>query len=361
MDTIYYGDQSVEVAPDVDFSILGERPADGVYIGMDEDTYHAAPALSTSGIKHLLTSPMDFWARMSWLNPEYEDEGTDAKDMGKAYHKRVVEGREAFYANYAPALDPRDYPAALTTADEIKERLVQLGAKVSGKKSDLIARLLESDPSAEIWDTLVSEHAEVNKGKDLLSFDLIKRIELSAAMIEKHPQLGKAFTGGYPEVSIFWTDEAGIPMKARLDYLKRQAVVDLKTFSNPFGKPIDRAVAYAIASYKYHIQVAVYMEAVKYAKSGLEWHGAADDFRDKFAKADDPEFLFVFQQTGVAPVARGYVFPKHLSYDCGQIEVRNAKNQFAQYVGAFGKTPWVDMTDIRTLDDTEFPAFMTAG
>lgn len=345
----------------IDWSVLGEAIPDGVYFGFDEEAYHAAPALSASGIKNLLVSPMDFWARASWLNPDYESEDSYAKSLGKAYDKRITEGKEAFYSVYAEALDPKAYPNALRTADEIKERLKLAELKTSGKKDDLVARLLEHDPSAEIWDTLISEHAEANAGKELLPRDQIHRIELAAAMIEKHPQLCKSFTGGYPQVSIFWHDENGVPMKARLDYLKTRAIVDLKTFSNAQGKPIDRAVAYNIASYKYHVQVAVYLEAVEAAKS-LPINGEPEPiWLNKWREADDPEFLFVFQQTGVAPVARGYVFPKALALDCARIEVRGAKETFALCVDTFGTDPWIDTVNIRTFEDLEFPAFMTAG
>ena len=128
---------------------------------------------------------------------------------------------------------------------------------------------------------------------------------------------------------------------------------------------ISVAVAYAIASYKYHIQVAVYLEAVEYAKRFAQEGrviGEVDgDWLKDFSANEEHTFLFVFQQTGIAPVVRGYVFPKALVYDCGKIEVRDAKRMFADYTARFGTDPWVDLSAIRTMDDSEFPAFMTAG
>jgi len=363
-DELYWRDERVPVAPAVDWSVLGEFMPDGIYFGMDEQTYHAAPALSNTGIKNLGTSTMDFWAR-SWMNPEYDGEETEAKDLGKAYDCRIMDGRSRFYARYAQALDAADYPSALRTSDEMKAMLADAGVKVMSKwkKPDLVAEVLKVDPSAEIWETLVSEHAQANAGKELLSFDTIKRIELAAAMIENHPELKKAFTGGYPQVSIFWRDEGGVPMKARLDYLKYAAIVDFKTFSNPFRKPVDKAVAYAIASYKYHIQVAVYVEAVEYAKrfakEGKVYGEPEPSWLKQFSEAEEHTFMFVFQQTGIAPVVRGYVFPRHLVYDCGKIEVRDAKMMFAGCTARYGTDPWVDLSSIRSFDDTEFPAWMT--
>lgn len=347
----------------VDFSALGEPMEDGVYFGLPEDEYHAAKAFSASGIKNMLVSSMDFWAR-SWMNPLKDDEeDSAARAVGKAYHMRIVEGSDRFYENYAAALDPADYPNVLRTSDEIKAALEHAGLKKSGNKADLVARLTENNPNVQIWDVMLEDHQKFNEGKTLLAADLIRKIELSAAMIEKHPKLKKAFAGGYPEVSIFWHDESGIPMKSRLDFMKIRAIVDLKTFSNPFGKPIDRAVTYAMASYKYHIQVAVYFEAVEYAKrliqQGKIFGEVEKGWSKKFIEADEPELFFVFQQTGVSPVARGYILPKTLIYDCAKVEVRDAKTTFINCVKTFGVEPWLDMTDIRSLEDHEFPIWMT--
>ena len=94
--------------------------APGIHFGLPESDYHAVPALSNSGIKWLMVSPMDFWAR-SWMNEKYEHETTSFMDIGTAYHARIVEGREAFYARYAAALDPADHPDVPRTQDELKD------------------------------------------------------------------------------------------------------------------------------------------------------------------------------------------------------------------------------------------------
>jgi hypothetical protein len=341
----------------------------GIYFGLDEAAYHAAPALSNSGIKNLLTSPMDFWARCAWLNPAFETEEKDCFNLGKAYDTRITEGKDAFDAKYAGKIDPADYPDALVTADDLRGALADLGEKRGGNKAELIARIEEAGlGDAVIWDRLVENHEIENDSKTLLSADLIRKIEIAAAMIEKHPQLSKAFTGGYPQVSIFWTcEETGCPMKMRSDYLKTRAVVDLKTFANPFGKPIDRAVTYAMASYKYHIQAAVYQEGIAAAKAMFRAHGPSaingeaptPAWIESFAASEEHAFLFLFQQTGVAPVTRGYEFPKGLVYDCGKVVVREMKETYMRCLKTFGADPWIDTTDIRLFDDSEFPVFIT--
>ena len=343
----------------------------GIYFGLPEADYHAYPALSNSGIKNLMISPMDFWARCPWLNPDAEHEESPFMELGTAYDVRITEGRRAFYARYAPALEPPE--DALRTADDLRQALADLGLKRGGNKPELIDRLVEANPAlaANIWDLMEAEHRQQHESKILLSADQIRRIELAAAMIENHPQLSKAFTGGYPQVSIFWRcQETGCPMKMRADYLKTRAIIDLKTFSNPFGKSVDRAVVSAMANMKYHIQAAVYQEGIDAAKAMIRAghnrpvHGLTLTEREQiwlaaFAKAAGHTFLFVFQQTGLAPVARGYEMPTGLVFDCGKISARQAKEAYVAHLEHFGADPWVDAAEVRPFDDNEFPVWMT--
>lgn len=334
---------------------------EGIWFDLPEEAYHAIPALSASGIRNLLISPLDFWARCPWLNPGCEPKENDAMTLGKAYHKRILEGRAAFDALYAPALDPADHPNALRTVEEIRAALPD-GAKRGGTKADLIARVLAADPQAEIWDTLVSEHAEFHAGKTFLSREAMRQIEIAAAMIERHPELSKCFTGGHPEVSICWRDETTeCPMKCRIDYLKPRAVVDLKTFGNPYGKPLDRAIAAAMAGGKYHIQAAVYLDGAAAADRMLSEkvvEVSDGPFVERFCGQEERHFVFVFQQTGVAPVARGKEFTKGLVYDCARVAIRQAQETYMLYMQKFGSDPWVDTEPITSFDDTEFPAYM---
>ncbi len=352
--------------PDYDFPGLIKR---GVYFGMPDHEYHAEPSLSASGIKKILVSPMDYWAT-SWMNQTRQDERTsDAMDLGTAYHKRILEGRAAFQANYAAAIDPDDYPDAIRTVDDLKSALDVLAVpyKSTLKKPDLIQLLLDKDPDAPIWDNIISSHARAHDGLDFLPAKQIERIELAAAMIERHPQLGKAFTGGYPEVSVFWIDaESNLPMKARIDYLKIALISDLKTFTNPQEMPIDRAIYRAMASRKYHVQSVVYSWAVE-AISGFirtgNVHGEVD--KDWLAKFDafkgERPFLFVFQQTGNAPIARGYILPRQSVWGVGETQARSAIVTFENCWKTFEADPWIDLSNIQSFDDTGFPVYMSEG
>jgi hypothetical protein len=338
----------------------------GVYFGLDEERYHAALALSASGIKQLRVSTLD-WFMRSPLNPERdEEEDNEARLIGRAYHRRICEGRAAFAASYHAAIDPADYPDALRTNEELCAAIARAGGPVKGvrglRKAQLIEQLLAIDPQALVWDRLVADHAAEHIGKILLSAPVIHRIEVAATMIEAHPQLKKAFTDGAPEVSVFWTDaETGVPCKCRFDYLKPRAIVDLKSF-DARGLPLDKAIARAVALYKYNIQAAFYLKGAEEAR-GLIAEGRVFGDADPLLMralhdASDRTFLFVFQSKGMAPVARGKVLAPGSVLDVGHLEVEQALYLWARCWETFGAEPWVDVSDITTFEDTEFPAFL---
>lgn len=335
---------------------------EGLYFGLSEDEYHALPCLSASGIKSLLISPTDFWT-WSWMNPNKPSGDTEARIIGTAYHKRILEGKDAFYNRYCYDFNPSDYPNMIKTMDDLKEELSKHGIAPKGKKSDYISTLLSVDPDAQIYDRIYSSWESQRGDKQPLSAELIGRIEQAAAMIENHPQLSKCFSGGYPEVSVVWTDD-GVPFKARFDYLKPNVVIDLKTFQNTMGKPIDRAIYYACASNKYHIQASFYLDramtrAIRFARDGKTHGDVSKDFITNLSKCTDPKFMFVFQQKGYASLARGLIFPKNSMFLCGLAAIDKAIQDFKENRDLYGTAPWVDRSPIVEMDDNLFPVFAT--
>jgi hypothetical protein len=348
----------------------------GLFFGMDADEYHAIPALSASGIKNLRASTLDFWTR-SWMNTDQEEvsdaEDSFAKVLGTAYHKRIVEGDAAFRRCYAPSFTEDDCPkGTLKGNDALKKRLAELGLKTSGNKSDLTARLLEAEPTAKIYEVYFDSYAEQHEGKIFLPTRSINRIEVSAAMIEKHPQLSKAFVGGQPEVTIMWeapvTHEdqsvSVVPMKARLDYLKPKAIVDLKSFGNPHGRPVERAVNQAFANYRYQIPAAVYQEAAAQIPGHIKAERVSGECNPALLEAllqgHEKTFLYVFQCSGPAPIAVGKTLPAHCGlFQIGQLEVTHAKEIFARCMKTYGSDPWVDLSEITAFEDSDVPSYAT--
>jgi PDDEXK-like domain of unknown function (DUF3799) len=313
---------------------------------------------------------MDFFAN-SPLDPDYADEETEAKIDGRAYHKRIVEGRAAFEAIYASELGRAEYPDALDTVKEITAHLKYVGGPIKGlsklNKPELIQILLEHDPDVEIWDYLVAQHKAQHEGKIFLAAKLIRRIEIAAMMIERDPELSHAFSGGAPEVSVFWVDRrTGVPCKARLDYWKPKAIIDLKSFENSRMDPVDQAVAKFVASWKSHIQAAFYLRSIGPARRLIaegKWSGDIDPALVRALGNPQPDmtWMYVFQQKGRAPVVRGKVLPDNSSaMRIGRIEIDEALLKFARCWAHFGTLPWVDSVPISEFDDSEFPVYLAA-
>lgn len=340
---------------------------DGIHFGLDDEIYHSIPALSSTGIKNLLISGPDFWYRTPWLNPAYEDEETDslAKIAGRAYHTRILEGKEVFYSKYGPTFDAP--PNCLKTIEDIEEALAEHGVTVKLKrKSQWVEKMREVDPSALLFDDLKEKHEAQYEGKELLGHKLIASIEVAAKMVEAHPQISKCFKGGFPEVSVVWKEEANedgeaVRFKARFDYLKPKAFSDLKTFENYMMKPVDGAIYGAMASRKYHIQFCHYMRASDKAKE-LPVYGDVipDDAWLQAFRASEPHACYgIFQQKGIAPLARGKKFLRGSIHSCGEVAIDEAVRRYKHYRQRYGDLPFVDETPIQEFRDDEFPAYTT--
>ena len=344
-----------------------DRMHDGVYLGLEESRYHAAFALSSHGIGHLRVSGLDYWMHTQALNPDYQSlvtaTETEAMLIGRAYDTRIIEGHEAFDRRFAAKLDPRDWPTAVRTKDDLLLAIADAGGPTAGMKNklkgELIKILAQHDPKALIWETIESGHAAANDGKILLPAEIVHRIEIAAQMIEHHPDISKAFTGGIPQPSIFWTDpRTGIPCKARFDYWKPHAIVDLKSYEAT-GMPLDRAINRAFVRYRYDVQAALYLRAREEARlliqNGLVFGEADPELIAALAAAEEATMLFVWQCKGPAPVVRGKV----LLANSGTLYVANTQIDesmliWARYWETCGVDPWIEESPITTWSDEDF-------
>jgi hypothetical protein len=341
----------------------------GVWFGLPAEDYFSVPALSASGVKLLRQSPLDYWARTAWLNPNVEvEEDSFAYILGAAYHARLLEGREVFDRRFAAKFEATE--DHLVTDDDLKEWMVSRGYKPSGsRKANRIATILELEPSMKdaIYDLALEAYRQEHHGKKFLSQNVIDRIELAAAMIEKSPTLGQAFKGGIPEVSIFWVDEeTGCPCKARLDYWKPRATVDLKTFENQYGREISRAVDREFANNRYAFQATQYIQAVdaaiKLMKDGKIYGSAPLAITDAIIKApaDERKFFFIFQQKGPAPVACGKVFNRQSAlFQICAAHLETARRTYVEYMAKFGTDLWITDMPITEIQDDEVAPWAT--
>lgn len=315
----------------------------GIYYDMPEDAYHADWSLSASGMKKLRVSPLNYWCNHP-MNPDFEPEESDALLEGKAWHKRILEGKEAFYKLYAPKLDKADYPDALKSGDELKKKCKELGLKVTGTIPDLSIQIAECDSSmvGKLWHFISESYEYKHRGKTFLSAKTIKQIETAATTIEKNTQLKDALSGGKSEASIFWIDEeTGVRMKRRVDYLKGDFICELKTFANQRNRTPEEAVGNAIAENNYFFDAMFSFNALP----------------------EVSKFHFLFLQKGNVPhiVMKNFCeFTKSGAennyFAIAQSEYRKLINLYADCVKKYGYSrAWVDAPILTDLEDYELP------
>lgn len=358
---------------------------DGIIFGLPDADYHAIPRLSTSGIKTICVSPLDFWFD-SWLNPEREpDTDTPAKKLGRAYHKLLLEGDAAFDAAYAVAPSKEDHPDALDGAEALKAKCDELGLKKSGRIADLCERIREASPDIELWLDIMSAFSAKASGRELLTKAQWLEIQRVRFVLNHMPNIKGAFTGGFPEVTLLWTDkQTGIPMKARLDYLKPRAgaaaILDVKSFGNVMGRPLDEIPETEIARNDYFVQPVAYTSGRAAVSALWRKHGReivrvvsgpepSDEWLASVLEPERVAFNFVFVQTGGVPniIAcefsegdsfGGLGWQSHAYWSRGHAEYRFGIGMFSRCMNQYGAdVPWIIQYPVRKLRDEGFPVW----
>lgn len=307
----------------------------GIYFGLDEDRYHADPALGSTDLRNLRMSPPDYWWNTPVMNPEWEPEDKDdtpARLRGKAMHKLVLEGEKAFGMRFAkgPKHDPEDTPA-------------EKGAATKAAKKALAP------------------------GRELLPHHDYERIAIAGAMISKNPKLAGAFQNGVSEVSIFWNKvvDGGrkVRCKCRIDYLKPRGVGDLKSITNVRKIEFRHACRTSMATYRYDMQAAHYLEGraqVRELVSAGRVHGDHDPaFLKQVEAAPGFAFQFVFFQAADAPVTWSTILsPKNPIIENAANHNMEAAEAYLDYLETFGANNiWLILDAPRELAMEEMPAW----
>ena len=294
---------------------------DGIYFGMRDDEYHASPALGSSMLKQLEDRSADFWWD-SWMNPARpEDKETPAKLFGRRLHTCVLEGRDAFLARYAAVQEP--------------------GNTKAGK---------------------AERAAVIGSGKEPVNFDDYQHILAASAFIKANKNLANAFENGEPEVSVFWTVD-DIQFKARFDYLKMNAITDLKSIRNPHGKEFRQACRDAIGNYEYLVSAEHYAEGRRQMKglikAGRVFGDVDRDWLSKVAANDIFALVFVFWQAAGAPISHGIkLSPGNPLFATARMKISKAVHNYRLFLREFGPdTAWVPTTELEELDETELPIY----
>jgi hypothetical protein len=109
------------------------------------------------------------------------------------------------------------------------------------------------------WDKFAEEH----KDHEIIKADEKQVILNMADKVHEHPLASQIFEEGEAERAIVWTHKrTGLKMKCRLDWWSKHVLVDLK--NGPVQERLFGAIA---AKLKYHVQIAMYDEAL-YVETG---------------------------------------------------------------------------------------------
>jgi PDDEXK-like domain of unknown function (DUF3799)/SAP domain len=341
--------------------------APGIVFGMAAEAYHADPSLGSTDIKRLLRSPCDYWWH-SHMNPDRPPSpDSPAKQKGRALHKLVLEGEQAFSEAFVEEPHPSGHPGCLVSLDDLKAKCRELGEAVSGTKAELAKRIKAKDGNAIIFDDVLSLFRSMveRDGLEVLKPDAMREVRQAAASITLNPHLARAFQGGVPEVSIFWKDEYGLPCKCRIDFLKPRTIVDIKKCANVRERPFDIAVMMAIAEYRYDISARHYLDGYaflyEFAAEGRVFGDCPlkPGWGERIMPPEEMRWTWVFHQTEGAPVTKGLeLMPDSPALNRAGREIIQAKQAYRAALAKFGTNQWVSDAPIAALADTDLPVWM---
>lgn len=206
------------------------------------EEYRKAPGISNSSLKWFRKSPAHYKAHLDGL---LESEPSKAQKVGTLVHSLILESR----IDYAVA--PQTYVVTVKQCVQCLSVSDALKCKKCGIDRSEIKLVKPWNRNADFcaeW--------EAAQGKELVTHDEDYQIKRARDSVKSHPVAGPLFTQGFPEASLFARcPRSGFLLKARADYLKPRAIVDLKTAANADTQNFTRA----IAKYQYAAQAAHYM------------------------------------------------------------------------------------------------------
>ncbi len=208
------------------------------------ENYQKIRAVNWSSLKHMSISPRMYRYRLA--NPEPRK---PAWVLGGAIHCMVLEP-ETFDDRYVQL-----------NAETIKA--VAPGRNTKEGKA-LIADRPEWSPAAMSSDEYQAACVKAAyPGKEALTAAQHAAVLNAAAAVSDHRVACELLRGGLAEESISWTDAGtGLSCKGRLDYLRPDIVIDLKSSRDPSPEKFERDAV----DYGYAAQVAFYQDGATAAR-----------------------------------------------------------------------------------------------
>ena len=227
-----------------------------------EDVYHSGPELSASGAKVLLRNAARYHYERTHPRPS-----TDAMDLGSVAHHLILHRGG---------------------------RLLIVDAYDWRKKADQDAR-----DKGRAEGVVVVHRGEFRQA-----------VRMARAVL-RHPLASAILTDGRPEVSVYWHEEVAhedgsssvVPCRARVDWLRENAIVDVKTTAREASPD---GFAKVSADFGYHLSAAHYVTALERAT------GKRLPFLLIAVEKDAPHFVSVHQfddsflDVGAARMADAY-------------------------------------------------------
>lgn len=194
----------------------------GIFPDLPAADYHAHPAVSSSTLKHYLKFPTPAHVLHAIENPK---EQGDALLRGNVTHTLLLEPHR-----------------------------IDLDYVIEREKLHDKTRLVKNGGSKELWD-------EMKKRADqqllpIVDHKMWKEANGMAESVAAHELWQLAKLNGQKELSIF-SQLNGQPVKARPDAIYKKVIIDVKTCRFPLT---DAKIMQVIASEKYHLSAAMYLE-----------------------------------------------------------------------------------------------------
>lgn len=351
---------------------------DGCYFGMAPEEYHDDPALGGTSHKDMLMNPVQAqWKRLRQLREELgmgpvkrrtddgKDEETVAQAFGTAVHTICLEGRAVFDERYAVAPDRPE--GMLTTREAMRDALgdrCTLPRSASSYDHKVLCKVYGVGPLEDDWElaktTALLGRTEISK-RWASTFNLIdKMLDMKRASRGGMSIREKVLVKGQPEVSVFWTDDTGLRLKARFDYLRVGSTVDLKTFAAREGREIVDAFAYAVQTYAYDMQAAHYQDA-RSQLGNLERFDCPDEgWLNAVVANNNPAWVWLAVQTMGMPEIDTLEFPQELVFASARVQVERARQNCRDYAALFGDDqPWVADRPSILMSDQVFNSSIT--
>lgn len=278
---------------------LTGKPLAGIYIGIENDVYHALDATSSTHLKVYADSPYKY-QQIYQLGKEKKINKASAL-VGNLGHELVLEGLDAYLSRRFVLLESAAYSSDLHSYADLKDECARLGVAVSGNSYELGERIRKVDGAKKVFDHRQIDWLAQNMGEDFVadakskllrdgvlpsSAEIIKladiakneglpkpsKLPVTTAVhnqvcgiieaVSRNDDASKMLKNGLAEVTFITEDPSGMLLKCKADWLSFLSDVviplDLKTSrsSNPY------LAAYQFADLRYDVQAAFYLRVI---------------------------------------------------------------------------------------------------